>query len=105
MMLLIYKAKYGLREPINLKLVRSLLEVEPENREDFEILCASFDFLRSVRDAYRLTVSADNDLRKEYLDRPAQVLGFENREALLADYHACTERVAAIVERLITVAV
>jgi UTP:GlnB (protein PII) uridylyltransferase len=102
MILLIYKAKYGLREPINRKLVRILREVELRHRQDLEVLSASFDFLRSVRDAYRLTVSADNVLRPEYLDRPAKILGFSSPEELLAQYHSCTTQVAGIMERMIT---
>ena len=101
MILLIYKAKYGLREPINRKLVKTLCEVENRHRKDFETLSASIDFLRSVRDAYRLIVSADNILRPEYLDQPAKVLGFRHADELITTYQTCTAEVAAIIERMI----
>jgi len=101
MILLICKAKYGLREPINRKLVRTLCEAEPRRRKDFETLSTSFDFLRSIRDAYRLTVSAENVLRAAYLDRPARILGFRDPNELLAAYQTSTAQAAEIIERLI----
>jgi hypothetical protein len=101
MALLICKAKYGLREPINRKLVRTLCEVEPQHRKDFETLSTTFDFLRSIRDAYRLTVSAENLLRAEYLDQPARILGFPSPNELLSAYQASTAQVTEIIERLL----
>ncbi len=101
MILLIYKAKHRLREPINRKLVNILRNIESRHREDFEILSASSDFLRGVRDAYRLTVSAENVLRPEYLDRPARILGYAGANELLAACQDCTCRVASTLERMI----
>ena len=101
MILLIYKAKYRLREPVNRKLLTTLCEIEPQHRRDFDVLSDSSDFLRSVRDVYRLTVSAENVLRPEYLDRMAAILGFNGPPEFLRAYHKCTTQVAGIVERLI----
>lgn len=101
MVLLICKAKYGLREPINRKLVRTLCQVDPRHRMDFETLSTSFDFLRSIRDAYRLTVSAENVLRAEYLDQPARILGYPSSNELLSAYRASTAQAGEIIERLL----
>jgi hypothetical protein len=101
MVLLIYKAKYGLREPINRKLVKTLCEVESRHKEHFETLNTCFEFLRSVRDMYRLMVSADNLLHVEYLDLPAKSLGFGNADDLIAACRTCTSQVAEITERMI----
>jgi len=101
MILLAYKAKYGLREPIDRKLVKTLCEVECRHKKDFETLSLSFDFLRSARDAYRLIVSADNIFHPEYMDMPAGVLGFGHPDEFIAAYRNCTTQVAGIIERMI----
>jgi hypothetical protein len=45
MILLSYKAKHGLREPVKRKLVNTLCEIEVRHREDFEVLIDSSDFI------------------------------------------------------------
>jgi hypothetical protein len=104
MILLIYKAKYGLREPINRKLMEILFEIDRRHGNDFRKLAEAFDFLKNVRDIYRLTVSAGDVLRPEFLDRTARILGYPNDETgsptdhLLAAYQQCTTEVTNIVE-------
>jgi UTP:GlnB (protein PII) uridylyltransferase len=108
MILLAYKARYGLREPINSKLMLSLGEIEKHFQSDFAELSLDFDFLKSVRDIYRLTVSADDELQPEYLDEPGKILGFGKAdgtgaaEQLMSAYQESTTRVAKIVQKLIT---
>jgi hypothetical protein len=107
MILLIYKAKYGLREPINRKLMNILSEIDKRHGKDFMILADAFDFLKNVRDIYRLTVSAGDVLRTAYLDRTAQILGYLDAskgtptEQLLTLYHKRAEEVAQIVDRML----
>ncbi len=108
MVLLIYKAKYALREPVNRKLMNILGEIDKRYGKDFGILADAFDFLKNVRDIYRLTVSAGDVLRPEYLDRIARILGYRHSDAgtpteqLLSTYDQCTSRVGEIVERMLT---
>jgi len=107
MILLIYKAKHCLREPINRKLMETLGEIEPHRKKDFEILGDDFDFLKSLRDVYRLTVSADDVLQTEYLEEAAMILGFDGSESttaserLIAAYKTCAGRVADIIEEML----
>jgi UTP:GlnB (protein PII) uridylyltransferase len=107
MILLIYKAKYGLREPINRKLMNILSEIDKRHGKDFIILADAFDFLKNVRDIYRLTVSAGDVLRADYLKRAAQILGLDDAgkesptERLLALYRQRTSEVARIVDRML----
>ncbi len=107
MILLMYKARHRLREPINVRLIRTLSELEPQHREDFEVLREALDFFKSVRDLYRLTVSAEDQLRPEFLERTAVILGFQGTEtasaadALLAACRARAARTAAIVRQLV----
>ena len=83
----------------------TLCEIEKHRRSDFEALNDAFDFLRSVRDLYRLTVSAENILRPEYLERAAKILGFggseNSSERLLAACKTRTDSVARILESMI----
>jgi hypothetical protein len=107
MVLLIYKAKYGLREPINRKLMNILCEIDKRHGKDFITLADAFDFLKIVRDIYRLTVSAGDVLRCDYLERTAQILGLYDEkkgtptEQLLALYHKRASEVAQIVNRML----
>ncbi len=107
MVLLVWKARHGLREPINRKLIRSLCRLRPDLAADFEALSGAFDFLKNVRDVYRLTVSAEDTFRPEYLGRAARILGFEHRETappeerLLAAYRERTAAAAGIIDRLL----
>jgi len=107
MILLIYKAKYGLREPINRKLMNILSEIDKRHGKDFIVLADAFDFLKNVRDIYRLTVSAGDVLRPDYLDRTAQILGLIDgeegtpTEQLLDLYRQRTSEVARIVDRML----
>ncbi len=104
MVLLIYKAKYGLREPINRKLMEILFEIDKRHGNDFRKLAEAFDFLKNVRDIYRLTVSAGDVLRPEFLDRTARILGYSDSDEgsptdhLLVAYHKCVSEVADIIE-------
>jgi hypothetical protein len=107
MILLIYKARHGLREPINRKLMETLCEIEPHRKKEFEILGDDFDFLKSLRDVYRLTVSADDVLQTEYLEEAARILGFDGTESataseqLISAYKTCASRVDGIVEGML----
>jgi len=106
MVLLIYKARYRLRQPVNRRLIQTLCEIEPEHREDFEMLRQAFEFLKSVRDLYRLTVSAEDMLRPEFLERPARILGFHPSDTqsatqqLLVTYHACAQKTASTIRKI-----
>jgi UTP:GlnB (protein PII) uridylyltransferase len=107
MMLLIYKDKYGLREPVNRKLMNVLGEIDKRYGKEFGTLADAFDFLKNVRDIYRLTVSAGDVLRPVFLDRTARILGYSRSEngtpteQLLSAYHECTSKVTGIVEKML----
>ena len=107
MVLLMYKAKYGLREPINEKLMESLCNIIPDHHDRLCALANSFNFLKNFRDLYRLTVSAENELNMEYLDRVAHIMGFQDSketpatQQLIKKYNLCTAEVNDINESLI----
>lgn len=105
MVLLIYKAKYELREPINRKLVESICKIDPT--DEFCFLIKASNFLKNLRDLYRLTVAAEDELNFDYLDRVAHIMGFENSrkksaaQKLKEKYIECTEKVSETIKILI----
>ncbi|MBD3289633.1 hypothetical protein GF337_12580 [candidate division KSB1 bacterium] len=105
MVLLIYKAKYELSEPINRKLVESIYKIDP--CDDFNFLIKASNFLKNLRDLYRLTVAAEDELNFDYLDRVAHIMGFENSpsypaaQKLKDKYLECTEQVSSTINKLI----
>ncbi len=106
-LLLIYKAKYQISEPLNRKLVEIISKLEPENKDLFFELQKNRDFLKRLRDLYRLTVSAGDMLKIEYLNPVSKILGYrsnnktEPAEKLVQDYSKSTARVHQIVEKLL----
>lgn len=76
MILLIFKAHYGLSDPINNQLVKNLLVLKPEWADRLQSLGENFSILRYLRDLNRLTVSADDQLHFEYLGPAAKIMGY-----------------------------
>jgi hypothetical protein len=74
--MLLWKAIYEIDEPIGSSFWQTVCERRPDRREDFLVLCDSYQFLNQLRDVYRLTVVPSNLLEPRYFDRPAEVLGY-----------------------------
>jgi len=80
-MLLIYKSRYRLRQPVNRKLMETICEVDTKQKEDLCKLNKHFNFLKQLRNLYRLTVFAGNELKIEYLEPAAKIMGYQNNQA------------------------
>lgn len=106
-LLLIYKARYRLAEPINRKLMKTICEVNAKHHEDLYVLNRNFNFLKRLRDLYRLTVFAGNDLNLEHLGPAATIMGYQSDQQgsavdkLAQDYYRCTQETSQIVDRLL----
>ncbi|OQX95473.1 hypothetical protein B6I21_05255 [candidate division KSB1 bacterium 4572_119] len=106
-LLLMYKVKYRLQEPLNLKLVNRIIEEEAHNKQDLLDLINHRDFLKRLRDLYRLTISAGNVLKTEHLDPVTKILGYHNdehwdaREKLIQDYNRTTDYSHKIINKLL----
>jgi len=107
MLLLIYKARYRLKQPVNRKLMETICQIDARHREDLCRLNRHFNFLKQLRDLYRLTVFAGNDLRIEYLEPAARIMGYRDMpgekavDRLVWDYYLTTEHAHEIIERLL----
>lgn len=76
MFFLILKAHFEIIEPISNELVQRLCAGDMKRKENYLRLKRHFDSLKHLRDIYRLTVTADDELDKNYLKTPAEILGF-----------------------------
>jgi len=102
---LIYKAIYKLREPISYKLLEKLISLDVKNADRISKLEKSLDFLKSMRDVYRLTAAAEDTLHIDYLENTAKILGFQNSHGngesgkLLETFYKCTDEVNSIITK------
>ena len=78
-----------------------------DNDSKIRIQSNIFNFFKNFRDIYRLTVSAEDYINIQYLDRVANVMNFEDTktetatEQLISRYQKFTEKVAETVESLV----
>ena len=105
-LLLLYKALFNIRHNISEHFLLLLGEFDLAGSGEIEQLRSALNFLRNLRDVYRLVVAADDDLYVAALDEVARILQFKEEagrarsEALLDHFRGVTAEVAAIIERL-----
>jgi len=80
MMLLVYKARFGLRQPICSLIFETLVMLDSHHSEEIGRLCSAFHFLKQIRDIYRLTVAAVDSLSQSHLGDTAKILGFVDEQ-------------------------
>jgi len=68
MLILIYKAKYEIKEPVNGKIFDKLKSLEPYHMREIDTLGKAFDYLKNLRNIYRLTVAANDSIDFSSLD-------------------------------------
>jgi UTP:GlnB (protein PII) uridylyltransferase len=104
LLLLILMAKSDLWLPVTQELYAPLAECFPHRAQDLNQIFDSFRDLKHVRDIYRLTVAAEDDLLPEELGYLAQVLGYcdevgeeKGLRKLVDELVARTEQVSSLV--------
>ena len=106
-LLLIYKAKYRLKEPLNSKLFKTISEKDSNHKVKFLELKKHSDFLKRLRDLYRLKVSADDVLKTDYLSLVAKTMGYKQddqrsaTENMIQEFNRSTEQINQIVQHFI----
>lgn len=107
MVLLIYKALYGINEPVNVRIIEYLQANYPQLTPQMQKLTEAFDFLRYLRNVYRIVVTAKNTIAPDYLERPAQIMGIATKPGesaatqLLNKYHEMCQQSNQVVEQLL----
>lgn len=105
-LLLVYKSLFNIRHNISEQFLLLLGEFDLAGAGEIEPLRQSLNFLRNLRDVYRLVVTADDDLHPEFIDEVARILGFDDQdgrnraERLLDHYREVTAQVSEVIEKL-----
>jgi len=106
MLLLMYKAAYRIHRPVNARLLTDLARFEPTHQRELRFLSGALEFFKNLRNAYRMSVGAEDKLRREYFHVVARSMGLplgedeEARERLMRSYRGCTVEVGEIVAAL-----
>ncbi|MCD6163242.1 MAG: hypothetical protein J7K40_12655 [candidate division Zixibacteria bacterium] len=105
MLLLMYKTKHRVRDPLSRKFLRRLVEIEPQQADKFKFVEDHLNFIKNMRDLYRLKVAAQNVISQEYLPPVAASMGYGDdaaaAEKLYKIYLARIENAAVIIKQLV----
>lgn len=104
MLLLICKARHKVRDPLTRKFLRRLVEIDPEHGEQYAYMEKHLNFLKNLRDLYRLKVAASDDIEREHLPPVAASIGYgDDDEAagrLYNDFLERTDQAANVIVEL-----
>ena len=105
MLLLMYDVKYKVRDPLSRKFLKRLIEIEPENADKFIYVEDHLNFIKNLRDLYRLKVAAHNVIDREYLPPVAASMGYgdsaEAADRLHNDFLKRTAQASEVIEKLV----
>ena len=107
MLLLICKAAYRLKQPVNADLLSVVSRVDPGHETELLFLSGALEFLKNLRNMYRISVGAEDMLRPEHLHVVASSMGlsYEDEAAagkrLLRLYRGCMARAGEIVSSIV----
>jgi hypothetical protein len=76
MLLLIFKARYQLLTPMGEDLFEELMRIVPDCKREFRVLSQSCNFLKQMRYLYRLSATADDNFRSDFLGITAKAMDF-----------------------------
>jgi UTP:GlnB (protein PII) uridylyltransferase len=106
MLLLMYKAALKLRHPVNSGLISVIAQRDQRHVAELTFLSGALEFLKDLRNAYRLAVGAEDQLHSEYFGVVAAAMGMDYRddpdagERLFGEYTECAAKVASTVDTL-----
>ena len=103
MLLLMYKTAFKIRHPVNTGLLPIIARRDSAHAPEMAYLSTTLEFLKDLRNAYRLSVGAEDTLRPEYFGIVASAMKVEYweepdaGERLLAEYEERTTKTAGLV--------
>jgi hypothetical protein len=105
MLMLMYKTKYRVRDPLSRKLLRRLIIMEPENAGKFKYIENHLNFIKKLRDLYRLKVAPRNVIEREALSTLAATMGYGDApdvgDRLYDDFILRTREAALEIKKLV----
>jgi hypothetical protein len=102
MLMLIIKAKFDVREPVNSKLFELVASAQSNLKRDLMSLSEVLNFLKNLRDVYRLTVGATDTIIIEALHSPAKIMGYKSTAELFKKFTTARETTAQLIERVLS---
>ena len=70
---LMLKAYFGISTPLSHRFFKKTKSKMPEISNEFDIITESLYFLRTIRNLYRITIAADDDLHSAYFSSLADI--------------------------------
>jgi len=101
LLMLVFKAGMQLREPVCTELLRHIAEINPRYKNDSNKIDESMNFLKNLRDLYRLTTALSDELDIDHLLSAARIMGFETEDELLEKVTSVTTDMKNLVLRII----
>jgi len=103
-----YKTAFKIRHPVNTGLLPVIARRDSAHAPEMAYLSGALEFLKNLRNAYRLSVGAEDTLRPEYFGIVASAMNMDYKdepdagERLLAEYVERTAKTAEVVNTLST---
>ncbi len=101
MIMLIIKAKFELKDPVNSRLFKSVASAQKRLAKDLLKLGEIFCFLNHLRNVYRLTAGASDIIMKQALNNAANIMGYKSNEELYQQFKKVTSNAKMIIADLI----
>lgn len=101
MMMLIIKAQFNIKEPVNTKLFEDIAAQKSALRPALEKLSYSFSFLKKLRDIYRLTAGATDTIMPGALHNAATIMSYKTGEELYNKFKEVRLEVEETIKNLI----
>ncbi|UCG61578.1 MAG: hypothetical protein JSV52_14900 [Candidatus Zixiibacteriota bacterium] len=105
MLLLMYETRHRVRECLSRRFLHRLSELHPESTEDFAGIVDHLNFIKNLRDLYRLKVAAHNVIEVKYLPSVAESMGYGDDEkaaqVLYDQFMNRTDQAGKVIERLV----
>ena len=107
MLMLILKAKYQLKMPISDELIEELQRLIPGSAREFQVLMESCNILKQSRYLYRLSATADDNFKTDFLEITAQTMDFVDKNGrgdekkMVEVYQNVTQEVNRIIQQLL----
>lgn len=101
MMMLIMKAEFELKEPVNSKLFKIIIDRQKNLAAELTKLAEAFSFLNHLRNVYRLTSAASDTIIPEALETAAEIMGYKDQDLLYKEFKDTTKRVRNTINLII----
>jgi len=105
MLLLMYETKHQIRECLSRRFLRRLMELEPELADDFTFVEEHLNFVKNLRDIYRLKIAAHNVIEPEFLPPVAESMGYGDdqkaAQTLYDEFLSRTEKAGNVIQKLV----